>query len=208
MYHTGATIETMFRPLIQILQSRGYYVHVFSYDSRSNDVSPLVEKLRDYIIEKTVGVCDVVACSLGAYVAVKYIERVSDHRIRSVVFFSPLVNGAEALRDQYALHLLNTQTTGILLYEACRHVLSPETVPTSIRLGIIAGTKRIEKKNLLVSLFDQILLRGKKNDGLITVEETRFDHYKRVLVPVDHFTGIADQRVIELVVRFLETGSF
>lgn len=200
-----------FCKMIGKLSKEGYNVHLFRYNSHGNSLNRVIKELGEFIKSNNIKKCSFVATSLGAYILVKYLNSLSkgetNRIIDNIVLTFPLLEGSESLIDEYQLHLLNKKETGTLLYSACKDKLSPKKLPHKVKLGIISGRKRINI-NYVVSLFNQVIFLLRANDGLLSVEETKLGSHERLIMPVDHFSGNSNARVIKAVERFIDKGTF
>ena len=188
------------------LEDQGYSVWNESYDSTGEDIPTLANS----VIPEALGDCErrnaapvhFVTHSMGGILLRQYLQDHEIGNLGNVVMISPPNQGSEVvdLLGELALFkaLLGPAATQLGTDEDS---VPAKLSPVDARIGIIAGTRSSDP------WFSDII-EG-EDDGKVSVDSTRLPEMAD-MVTVEHgHTFIMNQQsVIELVVRFLETGSF
>jgi len=188
------------------LEQRGYTVVNVNYPSRSLQIGELARSFPGEAIRENCTDPDrkinFVTHSLGGILVRLYLENHPCPNLGRVVMLAPPNRGSE-LVDK----LGGSALFGWIFGPAGRELgTGPESVPAglapiSYEAGVIAGTMSLNP-------FTSMLLPG-KDDGKVAVERTRAPGITDfVEVPCSHTFIMRDKQVIELTIRFLETGTF
>jgi triacylglycerol lipase len=193
-------------PVAREAARRGYRVHNLGYPSRRAPIERLAESIgrRIHDIASDTGVVDVVTHSMGGIVlrAAVAAGALPPELIHRVVMLAPPNHGSELadrLRD-YLVYRLATGPAGQQIGTS-DDSLPRRLPPPPFEVGIIAGRRSGNPA------FAHVL--GAENDGKVTVEATRLDGM-RDLVVVDrsHTFIMWAPDVLSKTFAFLETGQF
>ena len=189
------------------LNSQGYIVHNVGYPSRQFTAEVLVEQhigpafksCREQGAQKI----HVVAHSLGGILLRLYAR---DHQVSDlgrVVMLGPPNQGSEIVDKLGHLSLYQwiNGPVGSQLGTKGESALAGNLGPVDFELGIIAGNRSI---NIILSRF----IAG-RDDGKVSVENTRVEGAQdHTVIPCSHPYLMSSRQSINLVRRFLATGSF
>ncbi|MGO4406059.1 esterase/lipase family protein [Bosea sp. RAF48] len=197
---------TSMKLLEQALTAAGYRVLNLDYPSRRQDLSEIVEGLRDPIAAfeaALTGHLHFVTHSMGGLVARAYLNRFPPERLGRVVMLAPPNEGSE-IADllqrnwlyQSAFGPAGGQLATQRSEELCR-LLGAVDYP----LGVIAGDRSLY-------VFASLVLPG-PNDGRVSVERTRVagmsDH---IVLPTSHPLIMRDPEAMAQTIHFLQHGRF
>lgn len=205
LHGLGRSWLSMLR-LERALRRDGYRVHNVDYPSRQASIQELarehvgavVQRLRD----EGAGKIHFVTHSMGGILVRQYVAEHGLPEIGRVVMIAPPNAGSE-VADVLCKWLPARWWCGPALHELGT---GDESVPLSLgpvpfETGVIAGRRRI------FPWFDRLL--GEPNDGLVRVEATRVAGAAEwIEVPYGHSLPMWAGPVVELVLRFLRTGTF
>ncbi|MBT8078332.1 MAG: alpha/beta fold hydrolase [Gammaproteobacteria bacterium] len=200
---TAASMEEM----EEALAEAGFRVANIDYPSRDHPI----EELADLAIEDGLFLCGepgsggkvhFVTHSLGGILVRYYFENNDSSVVGRVVMLGPPNQGsvaADKMADWPGFDWLNGPA-GLQLGKG------PESIP--LRLGtpgfefaVIAGNRTIDP--ITSAVLDD------PDDGKVSVDDTRLDGMADFRVmPVSHAYIMKDDDVIDLVIRFLQTGAF
>lgn len=193
-------------PVAREAARRGYHVHNLGYPSRRASIEQLAESIGHRIraIASEEGPVDVVTHSMGGIVLRAAVAggALPADAVRRVVMLAPPNHGSELvdrLRD-FRVYRFATGPAGQQIGTSDDSV--PRRLPPPpFEVGIVAGRR---SGNLI---FARVL--GGENDGKVTVEATRLDGM-RDLVVVDrtHTFIMWAPDVLTQTFAFLETGQF
>ncbi len=188
----------------QALLKRGYSVQNISYESTRKNIEALAEEA----IGPALAACppghkvNFVTHSLGGILVRQYLKHHDIDKLGRVVMLGPPNKGSEVidkLRDFPGFYFVHG--------DAGLELGTGETsVPNNLGyanfdLGVIAGTRSI---NLILST----MIPG-KDDGKVSVENTKLEGMSDHLeMEVTHPFMMRNNRVIEQVIHYLETGKF
>jgi len=206
LLHGLARTSLSMGKLEEALLQNGYAVCNVDYPSRKK----ALEELADTVIGESMASCrdlgaetiHYVTHSMGGIVLRLYLEEHQPKDLGRVVMLSPPNQGTEIV------DVLGHNPLFSLLYGPAANQLGtderglPRTLGSvNFELGIITGRRSV---NPLLSL----LIKG-EDDGKVSVTSAAVKGMKElVTVDVSHPFIMRNDRVIELVLRFLGTGSF
>jgi triacylglycerol lipase len=193
-------------PIAREATRRGYHVHNLGYPSRRDPIERLGEfvghRIRD--IASDAGTVDVVTHSMGGIVLRAAVASgvLSPELIRRVVMLAPPNHGSELadrLRD-FRVYRFATGPAGQEI--GTGHDSVPRRLPPPpFEVGIIAGRRSVNP------VFARVL--GAENDGKVTVDATRLDGMRDLVVVERAHTFIMwAPDVLTQIFAFLETGQF
>jgi pimeloyl-ACP methyl ester carboxylesterase len=204
LLHGLARSDRSMQKLALALSHEGYCVQNVNYASTRNKIAALAEEA----ITPALAACpagekvNFVTHSLGGILVRQYLK---EHRIENlgrVVMLGPPNRGSEVvdkLRDFPGFYFMHGEA-GLELGTGASSV--PNRLgQANFDLGIIAGTRSI---NLILSY----LIPG-ADDGKVSVENTRLEGMNDHLeMEVTHTFMMRNSKVIEQVIRYLQSGSF
>jgi pimeloyl-ACP methyl ester carboxylesterase len=181
------------------LRACGYRTSLFPYHSMLADLETNAARLAAFLEGARGDTLHLLGHSLGGVIAVKTIQSHSVERLGRVVCLGSPLNGSSSARRLSRLpggRRLLAKSEGSLTSGA----LQPWSKPGD--LGLIAGSLPIGLGSLFGSL-------PKPNDGVVSVDETRFEGATAHLtLRVSHFSMLWSRAVAEQVAHFLATGLF
>ncbi len=207
LLHGLARSPRCMKRLEKSLGTQGYIVHNIAYPSRQfaaevlveKHIAPAIESCRAQGAEKI----HVVAHSLGGILLRLYARDYPAPDLGRVVMLGPPNQGSEIVDKLGHLSLYRwiNGPVGSQLGTSGESALANELGPVDFELGIIAGSRSI---NVILSRFSV-----GRDDGKVSVENTRVagaqDH---TVIRCSHPYLMSSRQSIELVRRFLATGSF
>ena len=185
------------------LQQAGYSVTRVGYKSRSASLAAHADQLEASVAAccATAGKVHFVGHSMGGIVIRRYLADTPPDSLGRVVFLAPPSHGseladwvrewppaAEALGP--AGRALGTDSTDL-------HAALPQ--PT-YEAGIVAG-------NRSVNPIGSAVIPG-PDDGAVSVERAQIEGVPTVVLPKSHMFIMNSRYTAEMVIRFLQTGSF
>jgi pimeloyl-ACP methyl ester carboxylesterase len=189
------------------LEEQGHIAYIFDYEERPNSLEDLLKKLDNFLNNFHSSDITLIGFSLGSYIAVKYVQEYKQKNIKKIILCVPPLNGSQFFKVVFKLWPYFKKNTGKLIYEKYNDYVDPEKIPKNIDVGLIKGTKRINKRPL-VCLLAQLFLLGKKNDGLIALRETEFSSFKNITLNIGHFESPKNKKVIENIINFIDNSEF
>ncbi len=204
LLHGLARSDRSMNKLQQALLQKGYRVHNVSYASTRNNI----EKLAEEAIGPALKLCPkaqklhFVTHSLGGILVRQYLLRHEIDNLGRVVMLGPPNKGSEVvdkLRNFPGFHFINGDA-GLELGTGEGSVPN-QLGAANFDLGIIAGTRSI---NLILSR----MIAG-VDDGKVSVESTKLEGmHDHLELEVTHPFMMRNNKVIEQVIHYLETGRF
>lgn len=189
-------------PLAWRLRHRDWRLRFFSYFSTLHPYERHPERLVARLENSSANAIYLVGHSMGGVVIMSALSQLSDHarrKIAGVVTLGTPLNGSAA-GLQFMHHDL-----GRLLMGSSRKLWQTFpilAVPAGIRVGQIAGTRRVGLGRFFAKL-------DGPNDGVVTVDETRLpgltDH---LVMPVSHTGMLFSKNVARQCLAFLRDGRF
>ncbi len=185
--------------LAHALQREGFAARGLTY-------STISENLEDHLLRLTARIealdaprVHMVAHSLGGMIALRYLQRKPDARVRRAVLLGAPVAGCRAAAA------LSLRSGGKLLLGRSLAVWREPvdvSLPAGVEVGVIAGTRSFGLGRMLVRL-------PPPNDGVVCVDETRLPAMRDHLVlPLAHSEMLVSPGVARQTVAFLRTGAF
>ncbi len=196
--------ERSMQKLAKALLKQGYQVQNVSYESTRNNVAKLAEQAIVPALMACAGASKInfVTHSLGGILVRQYLKKHAIDNLGRVVMLGPPNQGSEVidkLRDFPGFYFLHGDA-GLELGTGATSVPN-KLGGVDFDLGIIAGTRS-------VNLFLSSMIPG-VDDGKVSVERTRLDGMRDHLeMEVTHPFMMRNDRVIEQVIHYLETGQF
>ncbi len=204
LLHGLARTDRSFSKMETALVDAGYDVVNFGYPSRSNDIETLAEEVIPKALSqvKAGNQIHFVTHSMGGILIRQYLGKKPIENLGRVVMLGPPNKGSQVvdkLQDVPGFELINGPA-GMQLGTGEMSVPS-QLGPANFEVGIVAGTRSI---NLILST-----MLPSPDDGKVSVENTKLEGMAdHIEVPVAHPFLMTNQRVIDQVIRFLETGKF
>lgn len=185
-----------------------FQVYNFGHESTKYS-SRTLQELDDLIKNIQSNDINIVGHSMGGIVAKNYVEENYNHKkVKKIITVGSPINGTKTgdiIHNSLLGKMLGTSVdSGILKGDSGKQWNS------KIDLGCIAGEEGFGVNNI-VSLFHKEVKanQGKKNDGLIFVDEAIHKDAKDSIVVSSSHTGlIINSEVIEQSIFFIEKGKF
>jgi pimeloyl-ACP methyl ester carboxylesterase len=204
LLHGLARSDRSMKKLEMALLEKGYSVHNVSYASTRKTIEQLAEEA----IGPALKLCPAdrklhfVTHSLGGILVRQYLLRHEIDNLGRVVMLGPPNKGSEVvdkLRNFPGFHFINGDA-GLELGTGEGSVPN-QLGAANFDLGIIAGTRSI---NLILSR----MIAG-VDDGKVSVESTKLEGmHDHLELEVTHPFMMRNNKVIEQVIHYLETGRF
>lgn len=204
LLHGLVRSERSMQKLAKALLKQGYQVQNVSYESARNNVAKLAEQA----IAPALAACagngkiNFVTHSLGGILVRQYLKKHAIDNLGRVVMLGPPNRGSELidkLRDFPGFYFIHGDA-GLELGTGATSVPS-KLGGVDFDLGIIAGTRS-------VNLFLSSMIPG-ADDGKVSVERTKLDGMRDHLeMEVSHTFMMRNDRVIDQVIHYLQTGKF
>lgn len=192
------------KKLEKALLKQGYHVLNVSYESTRNNIAKLAEQAIAPALEACARSARIhfVTHSLGGILVRQYLQNQAIANLGRVVMLGPPNQGSEVvdkLRDFPGFHFFHGDA-GLELGTGATS-LPARLGRADFDLGVIAGTRS-------VNLFLSTLIPG-VDDGKVSVERTKLEGMRDHLeMEVTHPFMMRNDRVIEQVIHYLETGQF
>jgi pimeloyl-ACP methyl ester carboxylesterase len=185
--------------LAHALQREGFAARALTYSTLSENLEDHLARLRARIAALDAPRVHLVGHSLGGMIALRYLQRQPDARVRRIVLLGAPVAGCRAAAA------LSLRSGGkFLLGHSLAVWRKPIDVslPADVEVGVIAGTRSFGLGRMLVRL-------PPPNDGVVCVDETRLPTMRDHLVlPLAHSEMLVSPRAARQTVAFLRTGAF
>lgn len=183
------------------LEISGFNVHNFFYPSVRKNVAENTQSLCNKIHELNLDQMHIVAHSMGGIMSMHLLEHCENLPMGRIVMLGTPLNGSYTANKVIGWPLVN-QLLGKSMPDGLDGSFElPET--TDREIGMIAGSND--------SLGFGMLFGGmpEKSDGTVLLSETQHSILKEhIVVDTTHTGMIFSSKTAELVVRFLENGSF
>ena len=204
LLHGLARTDRSMNKLKKDLSNAGYRVHNVGYDSTRKKIAQLAEEAIGPVLKSCPPEHKVhfVTHSLGGILVRQYLSRHEIDNLGRVVMLGPPNKGSEIvdkLRDFPGFRFVNGEA-GLELGTGEGSV--PQRLGSAhFDLGVIAGTRSV---NLILSQ----LISG-PDDGKVSVENTKLEGmHDHLALDVTHTFMMRNDKVIEQVIHYLETGRF
>lgn len=204
LLHGLVRSERSMQKLAKALRKQGYQVQNVSYESTRNNVAKLAEQAIAPALAACAGSGKVhfVTHSLGGILVRQYLKKHRIENLGRVVMLGPPNKGSEVidkLRDFPGFYFLHGEA-GLELGTGATSVPN-KLGGVDFDLGIIAGTRS-------VNLYLSTMIPG-ADDGKVSVERTKLEGMRdHLAMEVTHTFMMRNNRVIEQVIHYLETGKF
>ncbi len=166
-----------------VLQREGLAVQTLSYRTMRGTLAEHLARVAGRIAALEAPRLHLVGHSLGGVIALRYLQRGADPRVRRAVLLGSPVAGCRAAAD--------------LAQSAGGELLLPR-----FEVGAIAGTVALGLGRMVTRL-------PKPNDGVVCLDETRFPALRdHLTLPVGHTLMLVSPRVALQTAAFLRTGAF
>lgn len=189
----------VFLPHQRRLEKRGFFAQRFSYPSWSKTLGENVDRLAGFIAASRASRIHLVAHSLGGLVALAMLGQEADRRIRRLILM-----GSPCCGCHCGSFLAAAPPLSPLVGRSVKDWLARPRppVPTSVEIGIIAGTRRFGMGCVIPGL-------PRPNDGVVALAETRLPEAKdSIALPVSHSGMLISTACTEQIAGFIQTGGF
>jgi pimeloyl-ACP methyl ester carboxylesterase len=185
--------------LAHSLRTQGFSANTLTYRTRLDTLEQHLGHLAARIAALDAPRVHLVGHSLGGLVALRYLQRRPDARVRRAVLLGAPVTGCRA-----ASALAHWSGGQALLGRSL--ALWREPVDLSLRegieVGVIAGTRALGLGRVVAGL-------PRQNDGVVCVDETRFPAMRdHIALPVAHTQMLVSPTIARQTAAFLRTGAF
>jgi pimeloyl-ACP methyl ester carboxylesterase len=185
--------------LAHSLRTQGFSANTLTYRTRLDTLEQHLGHLAARIAALDAPRVHLVGHSLGGLVALRYLQRRPDARVRRAVLLGAPVTGCRA-----ASALARWSGGQALLGRSL--ALWREPVDLSLRegieVGVIAGTRALGLGRVVAGL-------PRQNDGVVCVDETRFPAMRdHIALPVAHTQMLVSPTIARQTAAFLRTGAF
>lgn len=183
--------------LARRLKRRGYHVRVFRHVPWRGDLDKKALLLERFVARIEAKQVHFVGHSMGGTIVLHYLARHTSSRPGRVVVLGSPINGSVVAERLARLPL------GMRILGPCMNQVRGELfrIPSNPRIGGIAGTMPIGVGRLFAV--------QSPSDGVVRVDEaTHPDMSDKRVLPVSHMGLVMSRRVVELVFRFLQHGTF
>ncbi len=185
--------------LTHALRRDGFAAQALHYRTMSETIEDHLSRLSARIAATQAPRVHLVGHSLGGVIALRYLQRSADARVRRAVLLGAPVAGCRAAAA------LSLQSAGrLLLGRSLSLWRAPVDVslPPGVEVGAIAGTRSLGLGRMLVRL-------PPPNDGVVCVDETRLPGLRGHLVlPLAHTEMLVSPATARQTSAFLATGAF
>ena len=185
--------------LAHAFRLRGFAAHSLTYRTRSDTLEEHLDHLAARVASLAAPRVHLVGHSLGGVVALRYLQRRRDERVRRAVLLGAPVTGCRA-----ASALARWSSGRVLLGRSLTVWREPIDVSlgAGIEVGVIAGTRPLGLGRIVARL-------PKPNDGVVCVDETKFPTMRdHVALPVAHTEMLVSPAVARQTAAFLKAGAF
>jgi len=185
--------------LTHALRREGFAARALTYRTMSENLEDHLAQLVARIAALAAPRVHLVGHSLGGVIALRYLQREPDKRVRRVVLLGAPVAGCRA-----AAALSRRSGGKFLLGSSLAVWREPVDVslPDDVEVGVIAGTRAFGLGRMLVRL-------PAPNDGVVCVDETRLPAMRDYLVlPLAHSEMLVSPGAARQTAAFLRTGAF
>jgi pimeloyl-ACP methyl ester carboxylesterase len=181
------------------LHQMGRRSHAYSYPSLRGSLEGAADALAAFIARLERRPLHLIAHSLGGCVVLDMLARDRPDGVGRVVLLGSPTRGSYPAQQILRVPLLRHALGRVLPQWLARAM--PQVDP-ALETGVIAGTRSIGVGRIVPDL-------PKPNDGMVTVEETRWpgarDH---IVLPVTHMQMLWSRACLTQAVRFVDSGAF
>lgn len=183
----------------RVLERAGFAVQALGYRSMRAPLEANVDELAQCVAATEAARVHLVGHSLGGVVALRYLQRGADARVRRAVLLGSPLSGCRAARALARIpggHFLLGQSASVW-----RAPLDT-SLDSRFEVGVIAGTRPLGLAHLITRL-------PEPNDGVVCVDETRLPGARdRLELDVSHLQMMFDARTARASAAFLASGAF
>jgi len=181
------------------LRGEGFAAHALTYRTMRDTLDDHLGRLARRIAELAAPRVHLVGHSLGGVIALRYLQRNPDERVRRAVLLGTPIAGCRAATN------LGRNAAGRLLFGKSLEIWR-EPVDVSLdprfEVGAIAGVRPFGIGGLVTHLQEP-------NDGVVCLDETRFQGMRDHLsLPLGHTVLLVSRRVARHCAAFFRTGAF
>ncbi|WP_353892941.1 hypothetical protein PRVXH_002333 [Proteinivorax hydrogeniformans] len=208
LLHGLGRTNTAMEKMERFLSESGFIVYNLHYPSTKHKINKLADLVYKMLEEKKlteVKELNFVTHSLGGIILRVIAEK---HHLRNwghVVMLAPPNKGSQVVDYMRKTPLLYWVLGPAALELGTDSQGIAQKLPQRVdfSLGVIAGTSSINR------IFSRFFLKGKKNDGKVTVENTKIEGMKDFITVEENHTFIMNSsKVQKHVFSFLKTGHF
>lgn len=181
------------------LRREGFAAHAVTYRTMRDTLEDHLARLVRRVAELDAPRVHLIGHSLGGVIALKYLQRDPDKRVRRAVLLGTPASGCRAAAD------LGRSAAGRLLLGRSMEIWS-QPVDTSLdprfEVGAIAGARPFGIGSMVTRL-------PEPNDGVVCLDETRFEGLRdHLTLPLGHSVLLVSGRVARHCAAFLRRGRF
>lgn len=181
------------------LRREGFVTRSFSYPSVRRGVAENADRLSSFVAAMDAPSVHLVGHSLGGLIVLAMLEGQAQTKVRRAVLMGAPVRGSHCARALLR-HALGASIIGPAWTE-----WRPEQVshlPPQVDIGVLAGTRSVGFAKLIGGL-------TRPNDGVVALEETRFEQARdSIAIDVAHSQMLVSRVCASQVAAFLRTGKF
>lgn len=185
--------------LAHALQRKGFAAQALTYRTMRGTLEEHLARVAKRIAALESPRVHLVGHSLGGVIALRYLQRKPDDRIRRAVLIGAPVAGCRAAAD-----LAQRPGGEFLLGKSLGVWREPVDVSLDPRfeVGVIAGTGALGLGRMVTRL-------PRPNDGVVCLDETEFPAMRdHLTLPIGHTLMLVSPRVARETAAFLKTGGF
>jgi len=185
--------------LVHVLRSEGFAAHSLGYRTIRDPLEAHLTRVAKRVAQIDASTVHLVGHSLGGVIVMRYLQQLTDRRVRRAVLIGAPVSGCRAATD------FAERAGGELMMGRSLAVWREPvdvSVDSRIEIGAIAGTRALGLGAVLMRL-------PTPNDGVVCVDETRFPALRdHIEFPIGHTVMLMSARVARQTAGFLKTGMF
>jgi pimeloyl-ACP methyl ester carboxylesterase len=181
------------------LRGEGFSAQTLTYRTMHDALENHLARVAKRIAKIAAPRVHLVGHSLGGVIALRYLQRRPDERVRRTVLIGTPVSGCRA-----AANFAQSAAGEFLLGKSLE--IWREPVNTSLdprfEVGVIAGTRAFGIGSLVTRL-------PQPNDGVVCLDETKFPGMRdHLALPLGHTVLLVSRSVARETAAFLKTGAF
>ena len=182
-----------------MLRGEGFAAQALTYHTMRETLEEHLAQVAKRVVSLDARRVHLVGHSLGGVIALRYLQRAPDERVRRVVLIGAPVAGCRA-----AMEFSRSSAGKVVLGRSLGLWSGPIDVSlgAGFEVGGIAGTRSIG----LGRIFAQL---PTPNDGVVCLDETKLPAMRdHIVLPVAHSEMLVSPSVGRQVAAFLKTGAF